>query len=376
MNWSYWEVKSLFANLHCVVVGGGIVGLSSALHIKRNNPNWNVLVLERNAFSAGASTKNAGFACFGSAGELLDDLKTMSEDEVFRLVNRRYQGLLALRKELGDSAVGYEHVGGTEIFDQTQQEAFEQCLDALPYLNSMLAESIGEKAYVALPVQHQQWQFAGVKSAIFNQYEGTIDTGKMMRNLLLKAQMEGVHVLNGVEVKGLRQGQRSAEIAISDYTISVPVAVVCTNGFAKQLVPELEVLPARNQVLVTEPIEGITWKGAFHMDSGYIYFREIDGRVLLGGFRNRDLAKENTADFGLTDSIQQAQQHFLEQVLFPGRSVKVEYRWSGIMGLGPVKSTIVKQHSENVFVGVRMGGMGVALGSLVGREVAALVTQA
>jgi gamma-glutamylputrescine oxidase len=376
MNWSYWEIKSLFADVHCVVVGGGIVGLSSALHIKRNNPKWNVLVLERDAFSAGASTKNAGFACFGSAGELLDDLKTMSEDEVFRLVNRRYQGLLALRNELGDSAVGYEHVGGTEIFDHTQQDAFEQCLDALPYFNSMLAESIGAEAYSTLQVQKQKWQFNRVRSAIFNQYEGTIDTGKMMRNLLLKAQKEGVHVLNGIEVKGLRQGHQSAEIDISDYTISVPVAVVCTNGFAKQLVPELEVFPARNQVLVTERIDGLNWKGAFHMDSGYIYFREIDGRVLLGGFRNKDLVQENTSEFGLTESIQKAQEHFLNHVLFPNRSVKVEYRWSGIMGLGPVKSTIVKQHSENVFVGVRMGGMGVALGSLVGSEVAALITRA
>lgn len=374
MSWSYWEIKSLFTRVDAVVVGGGIVGLSSALQIKLRKPHWRVLVLERNAFSAGASTKNAGFACFGSAGELLDDLQTMTEEEVFRLVNRRYQGLLALRKELGDLAIGYEPVGGTEIFSFNQQEVFERCAEAIPYLNGILAESIGQQAYSVQDVQNQSWKFAGVKSAIFNKYEGTIQTGEMMMSLLRKVQELGVQVLHGVNVTAVHQGAASAEVEVDGFMLKVPVAIVCTNGFAKQLVPILDVRPARNQVLVTKPVDGLNWKGAFHMDSGYIYFRELDGRILLGGFRNLDLEAENTSEFGLTERIQTAQIRFLKEVILPGKEIEVEYRWSGIMGLGPAKSTIVEQHSEHVFVGVRMGGMGVALGSLVGVEIAQLVT--
>jgi hypothetical protein len=44
------------------------------------------------------------------------------------------------------------------------------------------------------------------------------------------------------------------------------------------------------------------------------------------------------------------------------------------LGLGPTKTTIVKRHSENIFIGVRMGGMGVAIGTLVGKELAELST--
>jgi len=43
------------------------------------------------------------------------------------------------------------------------------------------------------------------------------------------------------------------------------------------------------------------------------------------------------------------------------------------MGVGNQKNPIVKQLSENVFCGVRLGGMGVAIGSLVGKELAALL---
>ena len=43
------------------------------------------------------------------------------------------------------------------------------------------------------------------------------------------------------------------------------------------------------------------------------------------------------------------------------------------MGVGNQKTPIVKQLSDNVFCGVRLGGMGVAIGSLVGKELAALL---
>jgi hypothetical protein len=43
------------------------------------------------------------------------------------------------------------------------------------------------------------------------------------------------------------------------------------------------------------------------------------------------------------------------------------------MGVGDKKKPIVKQISNHVFCGIRLGGMGIAIGSLVGRELAALV---
>ena len=40
------------------------------------------------------------------------------------------------------------------------------------------------------------------------------------------------------------------------------------------------------------------------------------------------------------------------------------------MGVGAKKTTIVKSISENVFCGIRLGGMGVAIGSIVGTDLA------
>jgi hypothetical protein len=45
-----------------------------------------------------ASTKNAGFACLEA--EIIDDLKSHSEEEVYQLVTKRLEGLRLLRKRL------------------------------------------------------------------------------------------------------------------------------------------------------------------------------------------------------------------------------------------------------------------------------------
>ena len=64
---------------------------------------------------------------------------------------------------------------------------------------------------------------------------------------------------------------------------------------------------------------------------------------------------------------------FLKTSILPNTPVEIEHRWSGIMGVGPQKKAIVKQLSANVYCGVRLGGMGVAIGSLVGKELAELI---
>jgi hypothetical protein len=44
------------------------------------------------------------------------------------------------------------------------------------------------------------------------------------------------------------------------------------------------------------------------------------------------------------------------------------------MGVGTQKKPIVKQLSNNVYCGVRLGGMGVAIGSSVGNDLADLIS--
>ena len=74
MNLSYWEKDTYFSNIDVLIIGSGIVGLTAALELKSANPSRKIIVIERGFLPCGASSKNAGFSCFGSVSELLDYL--------------------------------------------------------------------------------------------------------------------------------------------------------------------------------------------------------------------------------------------------------------------------------------------------------------
>lgn len=95
--------------------------------------------------------------------------------------------------------------------------------------------------------------------------------------------------------------------------------------------------------------------------------------MLLGGGRNLDRETEKTSDPGLNDKIQKALECFLAEKILPGKPFSIERRWAGIMGMGTLKKPIIEFVSPNVLAAVRMGGMGVAIGSLVGSRAADLL---
>ena len=147
------------------------------------------------------------------------------------------------------------------------------------------------------------------------------------------------------------------------------VLFIATNGFTNTLVAE-NVKPARAQVLITKPIKNLHIKGTFHLYKGYYYFRNIGDRILFGGGRNLDFKTEETTNFGQTEIVQNKLETILKETILPEIDFDIDHRWSGIMGIGNQKKPIVKKLSENVSCGVRLGGLGVSIGSLIGKELA------
>lgn len=193
-----------------------------------------------------------------------------------------------------------------------------------------------------------------------------------MAALLKKVQQKDIYILNGVEVENIEDSLCSVSVSTKQFEFTTGKLLIATNGFASRFIAD-DIKPARAQVLLTEPLKTLHVKGTFHLDRGYYYFRNIGNRILLGGGRNLDFSGEETSEFGNTDLIQNKLEELLQHTILPESKVKVEHRWSGIMGVGKKKRPIIEQLSDNVFCGVRLGGMGVAIGSLVGAELAELV---
>jgi len=377
MQLSFWERDTYFSNIDVLIVGSGIVGLSAALHLKTIQPQLKIMVAERGLLPTGGSSKNAGFACFGSPSELLEDLAHHSEDAVFSLVERRWKGLQRLRQNLGDYTIDYHRWGGYELFGQQQEQLYDTCIDRLPYLNRHLQSITGEAAvYRNVDNKISGFGFKQVHHLLESTAEGQIDTGKMILALTQKVQQSGVLVLNGLEVQQLLDKETGiSATTLQGIQVKARAALIATNGLARQLLPGLSVVPARAQVLITKPIPGLPFKGTFHYDKGYYYFRNIGNRVLFGGGRNLDFKTEETPELGLTKLVQSKLEELLRTVVLPDTPFEVEQRWSGIMGMGPKKTTIVQQVSRRISCAIRLSGMGIAIGSLVGEEGAELVLQ-
>jgi glycine/D-amino acid oxidase-like deaminating enzyme len=370
MQLSYWEIKNWFANVDFTIVGSGIVGLHTALRLREKFPESKILILEKGVLPQGASTKNAGFACFGSLSEIIDDLKNNSEEEVIQLIQKRWNGLQLLRKNLGDTVIDFKPYGGYEIFLKEEDSFFDACLQKIPFINEVLKPIFKSEVFSK---EIDRFGFGNVQEySIFNPFEAQIDTGNMMQSLLKLAVAKDILILNQQTVTAFVDDGNKVEVVVDGFSFNSKKIFFATNGFANSLTKG-EVKPARAQVLITKPIKKLDIKGTFHLDKGYYYFRNIGDRILLGGGRNLDFETETTTAFEQTEIIQNKLEKLLKDVILPNQNFEIEHRWSGIMGVGNSKNPIVSQLSENVYCGVRLGGMGIAIGSLIGTELADLV---
>ncbi|MFM7682007.1 MAG: FAD-dependent oxidoreductase [Bacteroidota bacterium] len=129
---SFWEKSSYFKENDFVIVGSGIVGLSTSIFLKNKFPRSKILILERGYLPTGASTKNAGFACFGSPTELYDDLQSIPENCVWDTFEMRFQGLKTLFELVNPKSIDYDNCGSWDLIEHSNSDLPSDFLD---YLN-------------------------------------------------------------------------------------------------------------------------------------------------------------------------------------------------------------------------------------------------
>ncbi|QCK14370.1 NAD(P)/FAD-dependent oxidoreductase [Mangrovivirga cuniculi] len=374
---SFWE-KSAMIDADIIIIGGGITGLSTAAALIEKDHKLKIKVLERGVLPSGASTKNAGFACFGSLTEILDDLETLSPEAAAELVETRWKGLEKLRKRLGDDKIGYEEHGGYELIKTEDYD----CLNRMSEINKLLHPLFNKNVFHEDKELIDIFGFNSdkVETIITNPLEGQLHPGMMMKSLANYVKNKHVDIITGAEVIEVNKTTEPVEVSIKvpfDHSKTIkfkaPKVLICNNAFVKPLLPDIDIKPGRGLVMVTEPIEDLKFQGAFHYDRGYFYFRNIENRILIGGGRNLDYSGEETTDFGINDQIKNQLIDDLNNTISPGINPKIEYEWSGIMGFGPNKKPVIKKESEGVWTAVRLGGMGVAIGSSLGKKLAEIV---
>lgn len=352
---SFWEREEWLKSPDLFIVGAGIVGASVALFYKEQFPEHDVVVADRGFAPYGASTRNAGFACIGSISEHLADIGKAGEEIVFKRIERRWNGLQLLRKTAGDENMDYLHTGGFEIF--TDEGKFDRSKSQIERMNQVLKNRIGVEEVYSSTI------FEGYP-AIKNRVEGAINSGKLMRNLHEKLMKAGVRVWWNCPVTDVN----SNRVVLNDsFDIQPKKTVLAVNGFVSKLA-DIPVKPARGFVFITKPIPGFKWKAIFHFNEGYVYFRNVGDRLLLGGGRDQAIEEEASDEFRTNPKIKNYLIEFAENVLKVPPGWEIDMEWSGVMGMTENKEPIIKEIEPNVWAAVGLSGMGIAIGMQVAKD--------
>lgn len=375
MTTSIWEKETFFAPQDVIIIGSGFAGLWTAYFLAKKYKNIKITIVDKGVIPTGASTRNAGFACFGSLTELLSDEQKMGTNQMLELVQIRYEGLQLISQHFKNKIIDYEHNGGYELFTQKENYLAKDLQEQVDYLNDLLKPVIkSKKPFRLLKPGKNHFGFSGVDHIIENKPEGQLHPGKLAKALLNSLQETGVQVLNGLEVTGYEKLNGHIQVYTKqEIHLTTTKLVICNNGMTKNLIPGISTIPARGQVLVTSEIKDIPFKGTFHYEEGFYYFRNLGKRILLGGARNLAIQDEETFSLETSDLIQIELERFLREVIIPGKSFTIDHRWSGTMGMGSSKMPDIKQVEENIFCSQNFGGIGVASAPLAGKKLAGLI---
>ncbi len=367
---SFWEKDVFLKKYDVIIIGAGFSGLWLAYFLKKYQPKLEIAILESGTLPTGASTKNAGFSCFGSPTELLENIEVMGIDQAMFWAEKRYKGISMIAQYFG-SEIEYDDCGGTELFND--KVVFEETKEQLEALNHSIKSITGKDNHFFIDENIiQNAGFSGFQHAIKNTVEGSIHSGKLISSMTETLQAMKVTIFNGVKVQRFDNEVNSVKIyAENGLIFEANHLSITTNAFTKQLLPEVDLYPGRGQVLITEPIEGLNWRGTFHFDKGYYYFRNYRNRVLFGGGRNLDFKTENTDEFALTSLVQNRLEQLLYENIIPKYSnIKIDQRWSGIMAFDDTKTPVSKCLNQRISLSVRMNGMGVALAPTLSENLA------
>ena len=205
---SYWE-HSAFSEVDICIVGAGIIGLSTAIECRERFPHASITILEQAPHGHGATTRNAGFACFGSASELLHDIDAFGHDHAYEIANERFLGLRKLLQRCSPESIKYEHLGGFELIRESELHVLER----LPEMNALAKEITGDPETYVLLSKHEQYELGfshAVHAVIKNKHEGQLHSGFLHATLERLARDRDIRIEFGSKVNSIQEQEQFA----------------------------------------------------------------------------------------------------------------------------------------------------------------------
>jgi len=357
-----------------VVVGAGVVGLSTAYWLTRSGRS--PVVLDADGIASHASGRNAGFLLTGTAETYASLVRGIGEPAARRLWELSNENRELLRGEVLDP--------GKVDCEFLPEGSWIASLADHPEQEKDLRESCERLAALGLDVQWRE--AAEVRRAsgcpllgggIFQPRDGGIDPARLCRGIARLVGEAGGQVRTGVRVRRLEpEGDRIRLVTDGGHLLAERV-VLALNAYAPQLLPHLqgEIRPIRGQIFTTAPGPR-DLQGVWYVNDGYEYLRQLrDGTFLLGGCRWVARDTEVGYEEAPTARVQGALDTFLRDAFPRFADRPIRHRWAGIMAFTPdgLPRTGEVPGIPQAIYAAGFNGHGMSLGFATGRWLAGRV---
>lgn len=256
-----------------VIVGGGIVGCSTAYHLARLG--WEVILLERKKLTSGTT-----FHAAGLVGQL------RSNANITQLLGYSVDLYNSLEQETG-LGTGWKMNGGLRLACNAERwtEVKRQ---------ATTAHSFGLDMQLLTPQEARDlWPLMtidDVVGAAFLPTDGQANPSDITQALAKGARMAGAQIFEDTKVtsvdveKGVIRG-----VETTRGRIDTPVVIACcgqwTRSFARQVGVNVPLVPVEHQYMVTEAIPGMPSNLPTLRDPDRLtYYKEEVGGLVMGGY--------------------------------------------------------------------------------------------
>jgi sarcosine oxidase subunit beta len=258
-----------------VVIGGGVMGVSTAYHVARRGVR--VVLLERAPFLGSESTgKCAGGIRYQFSTEINVRLSLLSlpmlerfEDELGQAIDLRWPGYLFLLDN------------ETDVCNYREQVVMQNRLGVGSQMLSQ-AEAAG-----MVPLLNTD----DVLGAAWHAHDGLADPSGVVQGYAAGARRAGAELITGATVTGVCvRGGKVTGVETTEGLIAAPVVINAAGAWAGQVAAMaglvLPIEPVRRQIVVTAPLKGVPDHFPFVIDfSRNLYFHR-EGRGILTGQSN------------------------------------------------------------------------------------------
>ncbi|MGZ5404321.1 MAG: NAD(P)/FAD-dependent oxidoreductase [Nocardioides sp.] len=311
-----------------MIIGGGVVGLSTAYHLARAGVTG-VVLLDKGEFGSGSTCKAAG------------GVRAQFSDVVNIELGARSLKTFETFKEDFDQEIDLHQVGYLFLLDRPEHvEAFEK--------NVAVQNEIGVPSRMIEVAEAKEISplinTEGLLAAAYSPTDGHCTPESVVGGYSRAARRAGARLLRNCAVTGIDfHGGNLAHVITSKGAIATDT-VICTAGAWSKDVGamagvELPVEPLRRQILTTEPMPGLDPRTPFTIDFSTSFYFHAEGPGLLLGMSDpleTPGFKLNVSDEwlpGLGEAIERRAPVIREVGLGPG--------WAGLYEMTPDHNGLV-----------------------------------